>query len=82
MIRTILWYTFFWLYQLVSLSFFIPLALLRLVKLKEREEAYIHYVTSSWTRHAQPTTLRLLHSEFVKQQADDQTGDHLNQGLE
>jgi 1-acyl-sn-glycerol-3-phosphate acyltransferase len=51
MIRTILWYGFFWLYQLVSLSFFIPLAVLRLFKLKEREKAYIHFITSSWARN-------------------------------
>ena len=51
MIRTILWYAYFWLYQLVSLSFFVPLALLRLFKLGEQEEAYIHLVTSSWARN-------------------------------
>ena len=51
MIRTVLWYAFFWLYLLVSLSFFIPLVLLRLFKLKEQEETYIHFVTGSWARN-------------------------------
>ena len=51
MIRTILWYAYFWLYLLVSLSFFIPLAFLRLFKLKEKEETYTHWVTSSWARN-------------------------------
>ncbi len=51
MIRTILWYVYFWLYQLVSLTFFIPLMALRLLKLKEQETAYVYYVTSSWARN-------------------------------
>lgn len=51
MVRTILWYAYFWLYQLLSLTFFIPLAVLRLLRLKEQEAAYVHFVTSSWARN-------------------------------
>lgn len=51
MIRTLLWYLYFWIYQLVSLSFFIPLLFLRIFKLKEKEAAYAHFITGSWARN-------------------------------
>ncbi|HBH29569.1 MAG: 1-acyl-sn-glycerol-3-phosphate acyltransferase [Desulfofustis sp. PB-SRB1] len=50
MIRTIIWYTFFWLYQVVSLVLFIPLLVLRLAGMKQREAALAHYFVRSWAR--------------------------------
>ena len=50
MIRTILWYIFFWAYQIVSLSFFIPLLFFRVFGMKDRETAWVLRVTGAWAR--------------------------------
>lgn len=50
MIRTIFWYTFFWLYLIVSLSFHIPLLFMRIFKLKKMKRGYISYLVSLWAR--------------------------------
>lgn len=51
MIRTIFWYTFFWLYMIVSLSFYIPLLFMRIFKLKKIRRSYISYLTGTWGRN-------------------------------
>lgn len=50
MLRTILWYIYFWIYQVVSLTFFVPLFFLRLLRLTETETSYVRFVTRSWAR--------------------------------
>ena len=51
MIRTIFWYTFFWLYMIVSLSFYIPLLFMRIFKLKKIKRSYLSYLASTWGRN-------------------------------
>lgn len=51
MIRTVLWYFFFWLYQIVSLSFFIPLVLLMVLHRKRALDAFIYFLSYTWGRN-------------------------------
>lgn len=50
MIRTIFWYTFFWLYMIASLSFYIPLLFMRIFRLKKIKRSYITYLAGLWAR--------------------------------
>lgn len=51
MIRTILWYIFFWLYMIVSIVLSIPIFILSLPGLQNIKKIYIHYLVSSWSRN-------------------------------
>lgn len=50
MFRTIFWYTFFWLYLLLSLSYHIPLLFMRIFRLSKAKRAYITYLAGLWAR--------------------------------
>ncbi len=50
MMRTIVWFVYFWCFMLVSLTFFVPLIILRLLKMKDKEEAFVHFITGNWAR--------------------------------
>lgn len=51
MIRTIFWYTFFWLYMIVSLFLLIPLLFMRIFKLKKVRRRYLSFVAGAWARN-------------------------------
>lgn len=49
MIRTILWYTYFWFYMFFSIILAVPVILLSLVPGAEKlRDRYIHFTTSTW----------------------------------
>ena len=50
MIRTFIWFLYFWSFMIVSLTFFIPLLFLRVLRLREKEEAFVHCITRNWAR--------------------------------
>jgi 1-acyl-sn-glycerol-3-phosphate acyltransferase len=50
MIRTLFWYTFFWLYMIASLSFHIPLLFMQLFRLKKIKRAYLSCLAGFWAR--------------------------------
>ena len=50
MIRTIFWYTYFWVFMIVSLSFLIPLLFMRIFKLQKKKRRYISYLAGVWAR--------------------------------
>ena len=50
MVRTIVWYLYFWCFLFASILFFIPLFGMRLLKMREREEDFVHFVTGNWAR--------------------------------
>lgn len=51
MIRTILWYTYFWLYMVFSIVLAIPVIILALVPGREKLRArYIHFIASTWAK--------------------------------
>lgn len=51
MVRTIFFFTFFWIYMFASLFFYIPYIFFRFTGLKERADKFIFIVTSIWSRH-------------------------------
>lgn len=51
MIRTIIYYTFFWLYMLVSIALFIPFLFMKLFKMNKPLDGYIYYLTTTWARN-------------------------------
>lgn len=50
MLRTILWFAYFWLFQLVSTIFLLGHSLLGLLGLKRRQERLLEWVTGAWAR--------------------------------
>ncbi len=50
MIRTIFWYTFFWVYMVVSIFFCFPLFLLKIFQLKKASEKFIFILSHNWAR--------------------------------
>lgn len=51
MIRTILWYIFFWLYMIASIVLSTPIFILSFPGLNKLKKNYIHFLTSSWSRN-------------------------------
>lgn len=51
MIRTILWYIFFWAYMLISPILSIPIFILSIPGLEPLKKAYIYILVSSWSRN-------------------------------
>ena len=51
MIRTILWYLYFWLYMLFSLLLAVPTIILSLPGLAKKRDKYIHFTVSTWAKN-------------------------------
>ena len=50
MIRSIVWYVFFWVYLIGSLSFYIPLVVMRLFGLEKARKAFLAHQGGVWAR--------------------------------
>lgn len=51
MIRTILWYIFFWLYMLTSIPLSIPVVIMSIPGLRVIRDKYIYFLASTWARN-------------------------------
>ncbi len=51
MIRTILWYIFFWLYMLTSIPLSIPVIIMSVPGLKASRDKFIYFLASTWARN-------------------------------
>lgn len=50
MVRTVFWFVYFWVYQIISLFFLSYYFLLGKLGKKEKQQQYLHRVTSRWAR--------------------------------
>lgn len=50
MLRTVLWFAYFWLFQLVSTIFLLAHSLLGLLRLKRKQDQLLEWVTGAWAR--------------------------------
>lgn len=50
MLRTILWFIYFWLYQIIALFFLIKIYFLKKFGTPEKAKTYIHKVTHHWAK--------------------------------
>lgn len=50
MLRTVLWFTYFWLFQLVSMLFLLVYFLLGLLGRKRSQAEFLYWITRAWAR--------------------------------